>query len=142
MLFNNSRKFDFLPQLEFSNGLPLDVVKEFKLLGVIVTSNLNWQSQVNNMCAKAYRRMWIIRRLKKFGVCFDNLLLVYSTQIRCIVEFAVAAWNPNLTKAQITQMERIQKYALAIILAEDYVSYNNALPVTGLCTLESRRKSL
>ena len=51
-------------------------------------------------------------------------------------------WNPGLTKAQITQIERIQKCALAIILAEEYVCYRNALTVTGLNSLESRRHDL
>ena len=79
---------------------------------------------------------------KKLGARSDNLPLEYFTQIICVVEFTVAAWNPNLTKAQITQIERTQKCALTNIFAEEFVSYSNALAVTGLCTLESRRMSL
>ena len=86
--------------------------------------------------------MWLIRRLKKLGACCEDLLTVYVTQIRCLVEFAVAAWNSGIKKAQVNQLERIQKCALAIILCEEYIDYRNALNVTGLDSLEVRRVRL
>ena len=64
MLFNSTKKFDFMPQLRFTNGHTLEVVEEYRLLGVTVSSNLNWQSHVGATCRKAYQRMWILRRLK------------------------------------------------------------------------------
>ena len=85
----------------------MEVVEEYRLLGVVISSNLNWQAHVDAMCCKAYRRMWLIRRLKKLGACCEDLLTVYVTQIRCLVEFAVAAWNSGIKKAQVNQLERI-----------------------------------
>ena len=142
MLFNSSKKYDFLPELKFSNGKPLEVVEEVRLLGVTLNSKLSWQAHIDSMCTRAYRRLWIIRRLKKLGATTEDLLTVYFTQIRCILEFAVAAWNASLTKAQISQLERVQKSALSIILRQDYVGYDNALTLTGLDSLVSRRHRL
>ena len=59
-----------------------------------------------------------------------------------IVEFAVAAWNGSITKAQISQLERIQKCALGIILGKEYVDYEAALNLVDLESLAVRRKSL
>ena len=67
---------------------------------------------------------------------------VYTTQIRCIVEFAVAVWNGSISRAQIFQLERIQKCALAIILGKEYGDYNTALGFVGLEPLAERRKGL
>ena len=144
ILFNNSRKYDFPPQLGFDDhdDSVLEVVEELRLLGVVVTSNLNWQAHVDYMCSKAFARLWMIRRLKPLGASIDELVEVYQTQIRCLLEFAVAAWNSGLSKAQINQLERVQKCALAIILQEDYLTYSNALSSVKLKSLEERRHLL
>ena len=54
ILFNNSRKYDFPPQLSFDDNDDdvLEVVEKLRLLGVVVTSNLNWQAHVDYMCKK------------------------------------------------------------------------------------------
>ena len=61
---------------------------------------------------------------------WGDLLTVYSHHIHCLVEFGVAAWNSRLNKEQVKQLERIQKSALAIILAEGDLNYENAMSVT------------
>ena len=94
------------------------------------------------MRKKTFNRLWMIRRLKPLGATIDELIEVYQTQIRCILEFAVAAWNSGLTKAQINQLECVQKCALAIILQEDYVSYSYALSSVNLEYLQDRRHAL
>ena len=86
--------------------------------------------------------MWMIRRLKPLGASRDELIEIFRTQIRCLLEFAVAAWNPGLTKAQVNQIERVQKCALAIILEKEYISYSHALETVELETLSDRRLEL
>ena len=41
MLFNNAKDYDFMPDIVCPNGEALEVVEELKLLGVILTSDLN-----------------------------------------------------------------------------------------------------
>ena len=48
----------------------------------------------------------------------------------------------SLTQGQEFDLERIQKVALRIILDENYISYTNALHLTGLKTLKQRRSDL
>ena len=106
----------------------------------MITSNLSWQTQADYMCKRAFARVWMLRRLKPLGASTKELMEVYITQIRCLLEFAVAVWSPGLTKAQINQIERVQKCALAVIL--DYLSYNHAIEVVGVKTLAERRQDL
>ena len=142
ILFNSSRKYDFFPNLELEEGDSLEVVEELKLLGVILTSNLSWQAQADYMCQRAYSRIWMLRRLKPLGASQEELVEVYITQIRCLLEFSVAVWNSGLTKVQVSQIERVQKCALAVILDKEYNHYNRALQIVGLKTLCERRKEL
>ena len=138
ILFNSARKYDFFPNLKLDNGDTLEVVEELKLLGVILTSNLSWHAQADYMCQRAYSRIWMLRRLKPLGANQEELIDVYTTQIRCLLEFAVAVWNSGLTKGQVSQIERVQKCALAVILDREYYNYNHALEVVGLKTLCER----
>ena len=103
------------------NGDTLEVVEELKLLGVILTSNLSWHAQADYMCQRAYSRIWMLRRLKPLGANQEELIDVYITQIRCLLEFAVAVWNSGLTKGQVSQIERVQKCALAVILLQSCI---------------------
>ena len=84
----------------------------------------------------------MLRRLTPLGATSEELVDVYEKQIRCILEFAVAAWNPGLTKAQINQLERVQKCATAIILEENCHTYKKALKNLDLITLSERRYKL
>ena len=61
MIFNSAKKIDILPCRELTDGNPLEVVDETKLLGLIVRSDLKWKLNTNNIIRKSYTRMWIIR---------------------------------------------------------------------------------
>ena len=101
--------------------------------------NLTRYSNTQNMCKKGYTRLWMLRNLKKHGACQADLLDVYVKQCRCMLELAVPVWNPAITKSEISQIERVQKTALAIILGKNYDSYQEALDDLKLSSLEDRR---
>ena len=72
MLPNTSNKNDFSPELKIDAVL-LEMVKELKLLGVIVTSDLKWHRNTENITKKAYKRLWILKRLKPMGASTINI---------------------------------------------------------------------
>ena len=127
VLFNSARNYDFMPNLQLGNNGLLEVVEEFKLLGLIFKSNLTWQANTEYMCRKAYARLWMLRRLKALGARDDEILDVFYKQIRSVLELAVAVWQPRLTLAENKQIERVQKCAFYIIMGEDFVSYDHAI---------------
>ena len=86
--------------------------------------------------------MWMLRRLKKLGASVSELLDVYERQIRSVLELAVPAWQPGLTKQDSNQIERIQKTAFYIILGHAYESYDNALSIVEKDRLSLRRIKL
>ena len=127
ILFNSRKHDDFMPELTLASQDYLEVVEEIKLLGLVIRSDLSWSSNTDNMCKKAYTRMWILRRLKNIGADKDELLDVYRQQIMSVLEFAAPVWTPGITQHQIHQIERVQKTALFVILGEEYVSYKSSL---------------
>ena len=141
ILFNQARNYDFLPKI-LVDGKELDVVEHIRVLGVTLRSDLSWSENTDKMCKAAFSRLWMLRRLKKLGASEKILLDVYQKQIRCVAEFAVAAWASNITKNEILQIERIQKAALAIIYSQNYRNYEKALSISGLQSLSDRRKNI
>ena len=141
MVFNPCKKVDFRPELEFGDD-QLELVEKMRLLGVTIRSDLKWISNSEDIVKRALNKLWIIRRLKILGANTKELVDIYNKQCRSILEFAVPVWNGNITKNEVTDIERVQKVALHIILGNRYENYRNALELTNLETLETRRAKL
>ena len=115
---------------------------ETTVLGVTIRSDLKWISNSEDIVKRALNKLWIIRRLKGLGANRKELVDIYNKQCRSILEFAVPVWNGNITKNEVNDIERVQKVALHIILGNRYENYRNALEMTDLETLETRRAKL
>ena len=74
ILFNPPRKYDFVPQISIEDGSCVDVVEEQKILGHILRADMKTISNTEFICKKAYRRMWILRRLKSLGCPVAKLM--------------------------------------------------------------------
>ena len=67
---------------------------------------------------------------------------VYILYIRSHLEQSCQVWHSSLTLENLTDIERVQKNALKIILQGKYVSYTQALEVFKLQRLYCRREEL
>ena len=132
---------DFMPQFKVGTE-ELNVVEEMKLLGLHITTDLKWHANTQNMIKKANSKLWILRRLKRLGADQKDLTDIYCKQIRCHLEFATPVWQGAITKGERSDIERVQRCALRIILDKNYDCYKSALKTVGLEDLESRRTRL
>ena len=142
ILFNNKKSLDFQPQIRLESEECLEVVEEIKLLGIVIRSDLSWSSNTDNMCKKAFARMWMIRRLKALGAENEELLDIYRQQIVSVLELAAPVWTPGLTQHQVHQIERVQKTVIRIIQGDQFISYKHGLKTLKLTTLKERRQKL
>ena len=105
----------------------------------MIRSDMKTISNTELICQKAYRRMWILRRLKSLGCPVSELLDVLKQQIVSICEGSVAFWGPMITKNESNMLERCLKTGLHIIYQERYLSFNNALKLANMRSLKKRR---
>ena len=82
----------------------------------------------------------MLTKLKYVGVEIEDLLTIYILFIRSCTEYCSVVFHSRLTVEQNSSLERIQKTCLKIILNENYISYEAALEMTELETLNSRRE--
>jgi hypothetical protein len=87
-------------------------------------------------------RISILSKLKYVGMKTEDLLTIYKTFIRCLVEYCCVVWHSSLTVDQCNTIERIQRVCLKIILGPNYGGYETALEMCELESLELRRKKL
>ena len=130
-----------MPQLELGNH-ELELVEEMRVLGVIMQSNMKWTANTEHIVTKAFKKLWVVRRLKGLGAQTEELVDIYVKQVRSILELAVPAWHGAITQGEREDIERVQKGALHVILGAKYESYSKALKLVNLEDLESRRNKL
>ena len=75
--FNFTKSLDFIPELFFPGGDPIDVIYQTKLVGVIVDSTLSWGPHVEYIVKNASKKLWLLIRFKNLGATQDQLLKLY-----------------------------------------------------------------
>ena len=141
MLFNPAKVYDFMPAFPIGSG-EIQLIEKTKLLGLVISSDMTWSSNTEDLVTRGNKKLWILRRLKKFGANHEDLIDIYIKQIRSILEYAVSVWHPSLTGEDRLDIERIQKSAFHIILGDQYMSYTSSLKILKMDTLHSRRVKL
>ena len=74
-----------LGSLDTDSVVPLTVsssvverVSKYKILGVMVNSDLKWDDHVTAITSKAGKRLWFMKQLRRAGVCQNDLLYYYQ----------------------------------------------------------------
>ena len=86
MLLNPQRIYDFSPRLKAGDGQEIEVVEEHKILGNIIRSDMKTISNTEYICKRAYKKIWLLRRLNSMGCPVPELLDVLQQQVISICE--------------------------------------------------------
>jgi len=123
-----------------ANGKIIERVSNFKLLGVVICSDLSWHAHVTYKLQKVNKRIFCIYNLARAGICESDITQVYISIIRSVLEYACPVWHPGLSKAWANKIGRVQKRCLRIIYPER--TYTEALLISGLDTLQLRQENI
>ena len=86
--------------------------------------------------------MELLRRVASFGTPVVDLKTIYILFIRSILEQSATVWHSSLTEENISDIERVQKSAINVILDEKYNGYQNGLAQLGFENGNERRDHL
>ena len=93
-------------------GNTIEQVAAFKLLGVTVTSNLSRTPHIKSLLKKVNQRLFLLSRMKHAGVQARELLSIYISFIRPVLEYANPVWFSSLPANLLKDIESAQKRAL------------------------------
>jgi hypothetical protein len=94
--------------------------------------------QVEDIIRKVRRRYWVIRHLKKHGLNEEELVRVYCSIVRSVIEYTSVVYGPMLTADQALRLERLQSQSLKIIYGFNK-SAREVRELAGIETLAERR---
>ena len=118
------------------------MIENTKLLGTIVQTDLKWDLNTANIVKKANMRMELLRKSASFGASHQDLKDIYIIFIRSLLEQSATVWHSSLTDQNKSDLERVQKCAVKVILKEEYRGYKSALARLDLLSLDERREQL
>ena len=82
------------------NGKTLERIEETKLVGVWLTTWLDWEKNTREICRKAYARITMLTKLKYVGVNLEDLINIYILYIQSLLEYCSVVWHSTLTGEQ------------------------------------------
>ena len=119
------------------DGNQITSVSLQRYLGILISSDLRWDHQVNESCKKASKVLGMIAR--NFTYKTRNIILsLYKTLIRPHLEYGVQFWGTTLRK-HAEQMERIQRRVTKLIPELRNTPYEERLRRLSLIPLEQQR---
>ena len=107
------------------------------MLGVIINENLKWNCHVDYITAKASQKLYARRLLKRAGVQEQDMLKVFRSSVRPILEYAVHVWQ-DIPDYLSDRIESVQKRAFKIIRPNS--QYIQTLSLANETTLSNRGK--
>ena len=84
----------------------LDIVMSHKILGLTIQSDLKWGLHIDEIVGKASKRLHIIRVLRRDGVPAQELVHIYISLIRSILEYCCPVWHTSLPQ-YLSDVEKI-----------------------------------
>ena len=91
-----------------------------KVLGITLCDKLKCGQNNQEIVDKAFKRLYLLRVLKRAGVSPDHLITIYCALVRSVLEYACQG-NSSVKSHLKQQLERVQKRALRIIFpGSDY----------------------
>ena len=103
-----------IPRIVIDNN-DIERVTQAKVLGVTLSSDLTWNAHVDTIVSKARKRVFTIYQLKRAGIRQCDLLRVYVSIIRPVLEYTCLVWHTSLPMYLSDNIETIQKRCLRTI---------------------------
>ena len=116
---------------------PLKHVEQLKDLGIIMSTNLDFDKHISEKVNKANSMMGLIRRTFNF-IDEENFMLLYKAFVRPHLEYGNAVWSPHKVE-YITTLENVQRRATKLVPSIKDLPYEDRLKRLRLPTLAYRR---
>ena len=86
--------------------------------------------------------MQLLRKIVGFGAPIQDLKHIYILFIISLLEQSALVWHSSLSLQNTTDIERVQKSAVKLILGDNFKNYKSALLKLDMQPLSDRREEL
>ena len=89
-------------------GNVVECVNTCKILGLLMDKDLKWNSHAQHISKKACKKLYSLKALHRAGVCKGNILKIYLSMVRPMLEYAAPVWQaiPAYLSGGIVQVRK------------------------------------
>ena len=119
--------------LEIGNNI-IEQVSEHKVLGIVIDSEMKWQSHINIICKRVSQNLYLLARLK-FFVSEDSRKLFFYAHCLSSINYASTVWS-SACASHIKKLNSLHRRGIKLIMpgqlftTEEKVSKLNILPLS------------
>ena len=96
MLINFTQK-PFTTRLQLEDQ-QIEIVDEIKILGTTINSTLCWNTNTKKIVQKVNKRMLLLKKIQSFGASAEEMVDMWKTYCRSILEQSAVVWGPSITE--------------------------------------------
>ncbi|XP_054630180.1 transmembrane protein 17A isoform X2 [Dunckerocampus dactyliophorus] len=99
----------------FIHETEVERVKTFKFLGTHISEDLTWSHNTQQIMKKSQRRLYFLRRLRKFGMSTTILSCFYRCTMESVLTASITVWYGNCTTRDRKALQRVIKTSQNIV---------------------------
>ncbi|KAI3369132.1 hypothetical protein L3Q82_026097 [Scortum barcoo] len=96
-------------------GTDIDTVKSYKYLGVHLNDSLDWSDNTDALVKKGNSRLFLLRRLRSFGVQGPLLRTFYDSVVASAIFYGIVCWASSITDRDRRRMDRLVRRASSVL---------------------------
>ncbi|KAI4873592.1 hypothetical protein NFI96_002438 [Prochilodus magdalenae] len=92
-------------------GSAVEVVSNYRYLGVHLSNNLTWSNNTSSLVRKAHQRLYFLRRLRRAGLGSSVLTSFYRCVVESVLCSSINVWHGSCSAADRKALQRVVKAA-------------------------------
>ena len=132
LVISRSRtKYPEFPGL-YLNGAPVEVVRELKLLGIILDSKLTFEAQIRSIVASTSSKLGILRKVAGLYCDVEVVTRSFWSFVLPLLEYCSAVWSGAAT-CHLSLLDRVVRRAVVFSEGEVKCDLLHRRKVASLC---------
>ena len=126
--------------INLTDGTQIYGQESLKMLGFVFGRRPTAAAHVDHVRIKFFGSLWTIRHLIKAGLPKEDLMQVYCTYVRPVIEYCSNVYHCLLSEDLSNDLENLQRVAIGLIYGRK-ISYSKALEESKTERLDKRRRA-
>ncbi len=96
-------------------GTDIEMVTSYKYLGVRLNNRLDWTDNTTALYKKGQSRLYLLRKLRSFGVQGALLKTFYDTVVASAIFYGVISWSSSISVADRRKLDKLIKKSSPVL---------------------------
>ncbi|KAK7925203.1 hypothetical protein WMY93_007513 [Mugilogobius chulae] len=96
-------------------GRDIERVDSYKYLGVHLNNKLDWTHNTDALYRKGQSRLYLLRRLRSFGVRGPLLRTFYDSVVASAILYGVVCWSSSITERERKKLDKVIKKSSSVL---------------------------